>query len=455
MSANESFPSDHPDSDCVVPSSPTPRRIGPAPPARINGEEPPAGTLNAAIARRVLRQIGSPPLELILPGGESVRANGTPPRCRIVIRDRGIFWRLLLDPLYYFAEGYASGRIDVEGDLLTPLRVVNEYMSIPAADRPRWFHGRPRSRRHANTLSGARDNIHRHYDLGNAFYRLWLDERMLYTCAYFRDPSMTLEDAQVAKMDHVCRKLQLQPGEQVIEAGCGWGGLALHMARNYGVHVRAYNISAEQVRYARELACQEGLDDRVEFIEDDWRNISGTCDAFVSVGMLEHVGIENYPALGEVIHRSLTPDGRGLIHTIGRNYPQQLDRWIERKIFPGAAPPTLAEMMGIFEEQDFSVLDVENIRLHYAVTLMDWLRRYEDNVDAVRDMFDEDFVRTWRLYLTSSIAAFEYGWLQLFQVVFAPGASNNVPWTRDYQYRDDDTPRGAVWDRLRRERTRT
>ena len=208
-----------------------------------------------------------------------------------------------------------------------------------------------------------------------------------------------------------------------MEAGCGWGGLALHMARHYGVKVRAFNISREQVAYARERAQAEGLQNEVEFVEDDYRNITGHYDEFVSVGMLEHVGVEHYPELGRIVQGCLKDNGLGLIHTIGRNRAKPMHRWIDQRIFPGAHPPSLKEMMDIFETCSFSVLDVENIRLHYAKTLEWWHSLYERSVGQVGKMFDERFVRMWRLYLLGSQAAFNVGELQLFQVVFAPRAT--------------------------------
>lgn len=285
-----------------------------------------------------------------------------------------------------------------------------------------------------NTITGSRHNIQHHYDIGNDFYKLWLDERMLYTCAYFPHPGASLEVAQIAKMDHVCRKLDLRPGDKVVEAGCGWGALAMHMAKHYGVTVRAYNISHEQIAHARERAHAEGLDGKVEFIEDDYRNVKGQFDAFVSVGMLEHVGTDHYRELGDVIDRSLKDDGRGLIHTIGLNYPRPMDAWAERHIFPGANPPSLAQMMQIFEPYDFSVLNVESLRLHYAKTLEHWLQRYEDNVEHVSRMFDEQFVLAWRLYLAGSLTSFKTGNMQLFQVTFSRAGNNQIPWTRRYLY---------------------
>jgi cyclopropane-fatty-acyl-phospholipid synthase len=253
-------------------------------------------------------------------------------------------------------------------------------------------------------------------------------------------PDATLEDAQIAKMDHVCRKLRLQPGEKVVEAGCGWGSLALHMARNYGANVRAFNISREQIQFARARAKKEGLDGQVEFIEDDYRNISGGCDAFVSVGMLEHVGVRHYGDLSRVIHRAVGDSGRGLIHFIGRNAPRPFSPWIRKRIFPGAYAPALCEALAIFEPLDFAVLDVENIRLHYALTLQHWLARFEGSLGRVIEMYGEEFARAWRLYLVGSIAGFRTGGLQLFQVVFAAPACRGIPWTRAHLYDEEHIP---------------
>ncbi len=381
--------------------------------------------------RRFLAAIGDPPLAIVLWTGEEVSTAAAPLVARVSVRDRVTLWKLVLDPLYTFGEAYSSGRLEVQGsltDLLVAVYRRLEQRRTGSAALGRlacWFH-----RAHRSTLTASKENIHHHYDLGNEFYKLWLDEQMLYTCAYFVEPSMTLEQAQRAKMDHVCRKVRLREGQAVIEAGCGWGALAMHMASRYGVTVRAFNISHEQIVYARQEARRQGLDGRVEFIEDDWRNIQGCCDAFVSVGMLEHVGLANYGLLGDVIGRCLKEEGLGLIHTIGQNYPAPLNPWIERRIFPGACPPAMSQLMAVFEPHRFSVLDVENLRLHYAQTLRHWLDRYERATQTVRQWFDEPFVRAWRLYLAGSAAAFESGAMQLFQVLFTRQANNQIPWTR-------------------------
>ena len=346
-------------------------------------------------------------------------------------RDRGALFGILTHPQANFGDLYSTGRIRVDGDL----RVLLDEAYRSASRNPGLSRLLARLRSRTPDLSDSRSNIHHHYDIGNEFYRLWLDrEALQYTCAYYADATMTLEQAQQAKMHHVCRKLQLKPGERVVEAGSGWGGFALFMAQHYSVRVRSFNISHEQVAWSRDWAKSRNLGERVESVEDDFRNISGRYDAFVSVGMLEHVGVGNYRQLGALISRVLTKEGRGLVHTIGRDRPQPLNPWIAKRIFPGAYPPTLREMTDIFEPNGLSVLDVENLRLHYARTLEHWLERYEENLDSVESMFDPDFVRAWRLYLAGSNRAFVHGTLQLFQVLFSRSGMNTIPRTRAHLY---------------------
>lgn len=392
--------------------------------------------LDRWLVRQLLAGVGNPPIQIRLWAGDSIAGSGTP-RTTLHIGDRSVLLQLMLNPELHFGDLYSAGRLRVEGDLVDFLETAYRQMDTVRPGAMRRLLARLSNRPRSNSLSGSRDNIHHHYDISNEFYRLWLDtEAMQYTCAYYPDPAMTLEQAQVAKLHHVCRKLRLKPGMTVAEAGCGWGGLARFMARHYGVQVRAYNISREQVRFARERAEAEGLADRIEYVEDDYRNIQGEHDAFVSVGMLEHVGVDHFKGLGGVINRCLKPQGRGLIHTIGRNQPGLMNAWIERRIFPGACPPSLSQMMDIFEPWAFSVQDVENLRLHYAKTLHHWLERFESHVEEVRKMFDERFVRAWRLYLAGSIAAFTTGSLQLFQVVFERPQTNELPWHRGHLYAD-------------------
>lgn len=408
------------------------RRNALALPARAGGGTGAVLALERRLLAWLLRMAGTPPINLCLWDGSLVgpaQAEHT-----VTLRDRAALYALLRNPNMAFGDLYASGRLRVSGRLDDFLTRLYPCLERGRQSQPAWLAAlwRDRAPKGASEQD-ARLNIHHHYDLGNAFYRLWLDTAaMQYTCAYFEQPDFTLEQAQLAKLEHVCRKLRLRPGQTVVEAGCGWGGLARYMARYYGVRVQAFNISGEQITWAREQARREGLDDRITYIEDDYRNIgtgaaSQRCDAFVSVGMLEHVGPENYQALSAAIRRVLAPTGIGLIHTIGRNRPAPINGWIERRIFPGSYVPSPVELMRLFEDGGFSVLDVENLRLHYADTLRHWHDRFQAHREQIRADYDDTFVRAWELYLAGSTAAFQAGTLQLFQVVFAPADSNVVP----------------------------
>jgi len=400
-----------------------------------------SSALDRYIADKVLAMLGRPNVRLQLWDHTELGLGDDPSAPLLRFRDRAALFGVLWNSELRFGDFFSTGRVEIEGDLPGFLeRIYHGAQSRGSPTRTRNWMNRVSRRIRRNTLNRSVENIHHHYDIGNDFYRLWLDPGyMQYTCAYYPDPAMSLDEAQVAKLHHVCRKLQLRPGDTVVEAGCGWGGLARFMAEHYGVKVRAYNISREQVAYATDKAQRAGLSDRVEYVLDDYRNISGTYDVFISVGMLEHVGVEQYPQLGRVIRNCLKNPGRGLIHSIGRNRPRPLNTWIERRIFPGAYPPSLQEAAEIFEPNGLSVLDVENLRLHYALTLRDWLQRYEDNGDRVREMHDERFVRAWRLYLAGSQAAFSVGELQLFQWVFTQAGNNAIPWSRSHQYSSQDT----------------
>lgn len=383
------------------------------------------------LAMAVLKAVGNPPIRITLGDGVSV-ATHHEVVASVRVRDHATLLRLLLDPELNFGDAYMEGSVVVEGDLVRLLEVCMQARPQAHVSQAVRRIAGLLQRSRTNTLGGSRENIHHHYDLGNDFYSLWLDRDMVYTCAYFPTPDATLEEAQLAKLDYVCRKLRLQPGQTVIEAGCGWGAFALYAATRYGVRVKAFNISREQIVLARERALALGVQNRVEFIEDDYRNISGRCDAFASIGMLEHVGRDHYADLGQVIDGCLSESGRGLIHSIGQASPSPLNPWIEKRIFPGAYPPALSEMMEVFEPWRFSVLDVENLRPHYALTIEHWLKRFEASRERVREMYGESFVRAWRFYLCGSIAGFRTGSLQLFQVLFDRSGNQGAPWTRDY-----------------------
>ncbi len=401
---------------------------------------------NHILLRALRRIVGHAPVRLAIGDSSEEITNSTALLPSIRFGDRATVLRVLANPEMGFGDGYSGGEVEVDGDLVNVLEKV--YRSPSKASRLyRQLLARVEGWTNFNTLRGSKKNIHHHYDLGNEFYKLWLDTELAYTCAYFPSAEITLEEAQRAKFDHVCRKMWLKHNETVVEAGCGWGGLALHMAKHYGVRVRAFNISREQIAYARDRAKWEGLSDRVEFIEDDYRNITNKADVFCSVGMLEHVGPTHYHEFGRVIHRVIGDTGRGLVHFIGRNREQRMSLWIKKRIFPGAHPPSLGKAMKIFELNNYAVLDVENLRFHYAKTLEHWLERFERSYDSVVRMYDENFARMWRLYLAGSVAGFRVGTMQLFQIVFAGSECRTIPWTRAYLYDQASQQSGEPWIR--------
>src|SRR5262245_33593353 len=353
-----------------------------------------ASSLAASALRAFLRRVGNPAVLFVLPDGSRLTTSPRSPIAQVEFRSHVALSKFLVHPDMNFGDGYSGGSIRVHGNL-TDL-IVEIYRGLSNGSQAfepvrNWLRRLQPARQ--NTLRGSRNNIHRHYDIGNEFYSLWLGETMAYTCAYYPTRDATLNHAQLAKMDHVCRKVRLRPDDSVVEAGCGWGSLALHAAQSYGAKVRAFNISTEQIAFAREQARRRQLAHRVEFVEDDYRNISERCDVFLSVGMLEHVGTENYAAFGRQIARCIGSSGRGLIHSIGRNRPAPLNAWITKRIFPGAYPPALREMMELFEQANLSVLDIENLRLHYAQTLHHWRENYEAAIVRVQALFDENFAR--------------------------------------------------------------
>jgi cyclopropane-fatty-acyl-phospholipid synthase len=379
------------------------------------------------LARVLQDRIAPAAVRLELADGSSTYAGPEPASGSLVVHDTRVILGLLVNPHLYFGEAYMAGRLDVRGGLERVVEAVSRLSLLPS---PIERITSPLTV--ANDRSRSRRNVHHHYDLGNDFYQSWLDDQLVYTCAYFEHPDLSLEEAQRAKLDLVCRKLRLQPGEDVVEAGCGWGALALHMARSYGVQVKAFNLSHEQIAYARERAAREGLASRVEFIEDDYRNVKGEYDAFISVGMLEHVGLKHFGSLAQVLSRVLRrARGRGLLHFIGRDIPRPLNAWVRRRIFPGAYPPTLSEVATrVLGPARMSIVDVENLRLHYARTLAHWGERFGAIEERVRDRYGEQFRRAWELYLAGSEAAFAAGSLQLFQVVFSPLEVAPPYWTR-------------------------
>jgi cyclopropane-fatty-acyl-phospholipid synthase len=285
-----------------------------------------------------------------------------------------------------------------------------------------------------NPLHTARKNVAHHYDLSDTLYSLFLDNDRQYSCAYFVTPNDTLEEAQSNKKRHLAAKLLLEPGQQVLDIGCGWGGLAIYLAQQCDVQVTGITLSVEQLRVAQRRAAEARVSDRVRFELMDYREITGRYDRIVSVGMFEHVGVVHYPAFFQHLREILADDGVALLHSIGRSDgPGHTNAWMRKYIFPGGYSPAISEVVPVVERTGLWITDIEVLRLHYAETLRQWRARFLANRDRVRALYDERFCRMWEFYLAASEVAFRRDGHINFQMQLAKRV-DTVPLTRDYMF---------------------
>ena len=360
----------------------------------------------------------------------TTRAYGAEPaNVHVIIHDAGVVRAMRKSFVLAFGEAYMDGRVDVEGDLADVARLaeINTFelaKVIPLAVR-RVLDRRP-------DVGREKFDAGRHYDLGNDFYALWLDPSMTYSCAYFEHETDALEVAQRRKIDHILRKLRIAPGMTLLDIGCGWGELVIRAASRFGARAHGVTVSHEQLERAERRIRDEGLAGRASVELAHYAELSERppYDRVVSVGMFEHVGREHHGAYMEAVGRLLVPGGLSLLHTITQLIARPVDPWIDRYIFPGGELPTLDGAIAHAAPAGLRVLDVESLRRHYALTLDAWWRRFEDGRDAVRAMYDERFVRMWRLYLRGAYAGFRWGNLDLHQILFSKGPTDAVPLTR-------------------------
>ncbi len=392
----------------------------------------------AHLLRSIVRQ-GN--LTLISPDGSSRTFGSGTPRATVKLHDRRAAIELALRPDLKLGELYMDGRMTVEeGDIALVLDILmsnlaqfrQESVLLKAGDM--W---RKLVRRFSqyNPAPRAKDRVAHHYDLSGRLYDLFLDRDRQYSCAYFNDPGDTLEEAQIAKKRHIAAKLFLNERNlNVLDIGCGWGGLALDIARDAGARVRGVTLSEEQVGVARDRARRDGLADRCKFDLIDYRSIEGKFDRVVSVGMFEHVGVPHYRAFFAKVSDLLNDDGVALIHTIGRSDgPAATNPWIAKYIFPGGYTPSLSEVLPVIEESGLMVSDVEVLRLHYAETLKEWRRRFNANRSEIAKIYDERFCRMWEFYLAGSEMGFRREGLVVFQIQLVKRVET-LPITRDYMY---------------------
>ncbi len=350
---------------------------------------------------------------------------------RVHFKTKDSLIRTLKDPEMGFGEGYMKGDIEVEGDLEEVLRagvsLINEMEGRKGFST---FLFKLLS--HVSYVNRNREerNIRHHYDLGNEFYSLWLDESMTYSCAFFSSPDVSLEDAQREKRKIIYDKLQLSGGDTLLDIGCGWGSIILESAEIYGVKAVGITLSREQYEYIKEEISRRRLGDRVSVELMHYIDLPKMGRRFtkvVSVGMFEHVGRDNLRAFFSSVEKVLEEGGLFLLHTIGKVHPQRQSRWIRKYIFPGGYLPSIPEIMTAFQHTDFCLIDIDDWRMHYYRTLKEWRRRFYANIDRIRVMYGEEFVRMWDLYLTASAVSFYTGSNHLFQFLMSKGVKNDYP----------------------------
>jgi len=370
--------------------------------------------------------------------GDRVSYGNGHPEFLIRLPDASIVKHLLGDVLLRFPEAYVSGDVEVQGNLQRLLRLcygVDKHLLRVSPARKIFL--RLAALRRRNSLPGASVNILHHYDLGNEFFKEWLDDDINYSGAYFEHKGDSLEAAQYQKLRHICTKLRLGHGQRVLDIGCGWGAFALHAAKEHNVRVLGITLSAQQHTVCQTRIEQGGLNDLVEVRLQDYRELENEqFDRVVSIGMIEHVGKSYLGTYMTKVGQCLRRGAVGVFQVMGKTQGGPVTPWITKHIFPGMYLPTLGELSTEMTRAGLCIHDVENLRPHYALTLEDWIERFEKKADVIERMFDVRFVRMWRMYLQSACAAFKLGELNLWQITFTHGFSDELPLTRRYMYEE-------------------
>ena len=364
-------------------------------------------------------------------------ANGDSPEVAVRLTQAGLPWKLALWPDFYLGEAYMHGQMVLDqGSLWDLLDLCGRNLELRLRQgRTVWLRiaaAVSRSLQQYNSARIARKNVAHHYDLSLDLYRSFLDSDLQYSCAYFSRPGLSLEEAQREKKQHIIAKLLLEPGQSVLDIGCGWGGLAIEIAQAASVKVLGITLSSEQLHVARQRVAEAGLEDRVSFALCDYRAVRGRFDRIVSVGMFEHVGTPHYDIFFDQLHKLMPDHGIALLHSIGRMHgPEYTSAWIRKHIFPGGYIPALSEVLPSIERAGLWLTDLEILRLHYAQTLREWRERFVAHAGQLDPAFDAHFKRMWEFYLAVSEMSFRYAGLMVFQAQLA-NRVNAVPLSRHY-----------------------
>ena len=382
--------------------------------------------------KTLLKNIFSDSFEVQFWDGSIESYGNEKPKFKIVINEPLHKSEILADPSIAFGEAYMKKNIDIEGkiqDVVESLYNNSEsFLGTSAASKFIKFA--------SNNLKKSKENIEFHYDVGNDFYKLWLDDSMTYSCGYFKNESDTLNDAQKNKVEHILKKLNLKEGESLLDIGCGWGELIIQSAKKYKVKAMGVTLSLQQFEKVKERIEKENLNDLVEVQLIDYREIKQhKFDKIVSVGMLEHVGKDHLGEYFSCINKLLNDKGISLVHSITNIDESGTNSWMNKYIFPGGYVPSIQELIDYISKERFMLIDVESLRLHYFKTLQCWAENFENSLDEIKKTKNETFIRMWRLYLNSCAASFKCGNINLHQILFTKGVNNDIPITREYMYK--------------------
>lgn len=390
--------------------------------------------LQKQIVKKLFERIHYGGLKVHYWDGEEVNYGDSLPKVTLIFNQPPPSSADFNDPLMVLGEAYMDRVVDYEGqleDILLLLSANKNFFPKAAAKVWKTITGKPDKEQ-------AKRNIQHHYDIGNDFFSLWLDETMSYSCAYFKNKTDSLQQAQLQKIDHILKKLNLQPGEKLLDIGSGWGWLIIKAAQIYGVKAMGITLSEEQYRATKERIAALGLTDKVNVELTTYLDLDPTklqFDKIVSVGMFEHVGKENIPQYFEKVKQLLVPGGLSLLHTITNSTENNLENtWAKTYIFPGGYVPSLREVVWQLPDYDFHLLQVESLRIHYAMTIDYWYKNFCDHLDAIRTKFDDRFIRMWELYLKGSAANFRVSGLNIHQLLFSKELNNDLPLTYDHVY---------------------
>ncbi|MFL0196693.1 class I SAM-dependent methyltransferase [Clostridium sp. WILCCON 0269] len=341
---------------------------------------------------------------------------------------------LLRDPFLAIGEAYMNNLIDFEGNIREIIESVykNKDSFLNKAEMfSKLYKVIP------GTLKRSKEDVQYHYDLGDDFYSLWLDETMTYSCAYFKEEEDSLYQAQINKVNYILKKLNLKEGQKLLDIGCGWGQLIITAAQKYGVNALGITLSEKQFEKANKKIVENNLQEKVEVKLLDYRELlkkSYEFDRIVSVGMIEHVGKKNLPSYIEDVKSMLKEGGISLLHCITAQTEGEVNQWIKKYIFPGGYIPSIRELVSLMADNDLHLIDAESLRLHYFKTLKCWAENFEGKLNEVRKLKDDKFIRMWRLYLNACSASFHYGVMDIHQFLFTKGLNNDISITRNYLY---------------------